>query len=254
MDVSAFYQMGLSAGNRLGGLTKNLNTGDKYIPDMLQIQNQQQMQMEQLGAQRGMQREQLKEQRKTSAMEQSQANRRQKAEIKSKEREGAKDRESQQKIADKSAERAITAAIISGSKKGVNDPWTVAQKAAQGLAPAAEGISRFFGGKQPPTAGAIGEQLQNVLGSISGAVGGMGGMGGGLDPNVKAEMDRVVFSNPTLTKAFVTLKQFRAQFGTVIDENNFSQALGPDHNAVIQELLKINPDMDLADILAYMNS
>lgn len=257
-NIADFYNMGLSAGNKLAGLTQNLNKGDAYIPTLLENQSRSKIADKQIASQEKISADTLKADRLKTMVTESAANRREKARLKSSEaegkrervsraREGYYDRKSAAEIADKQTSRAMTAATIAASQKGINDPLTLARQAAQ--AGITGGIPTPFGpiGRRKPTMAEIQPHLQNVLGSISQAMnpGASAGAAGGPD------IGKILLSNPPLARAFGRLSELKQTKGAVGDED-LAMALGPDLPEATKILQSMN--MNIEDILAYINS
>ena len=251
-DVSSFYQMGLSAGNRLGGLTSNLNTGDKYIPDLLRIQNEQAMQQNQLKAALEMQQMGAKDTRKNTAITQSQENRRLKKQLeaqaaesekqrKAQSAENALDRTSQESRSQDTVDKTLMAAMIAASKKGVTDPMTLARKDAESKTPRG-----FLSRHRQPSPAEIGASLGQVLGSMKSAISPtQPAAGGGVD------LGRYILSSPVLSSAYSKLYQVRLAKGAVTADD-LAQVLGNDIPAVLSELKNLGIT-NIDDVLAYIN-
>ena len=241
-NISDFYQMGLSAGNRLGGLTKNLNSSDKMIPDLLNQQNQRTISANEIASRSKLQAQSDAAALQREQLQQKGASYRTALEAKTKMSEGKKERASQEKIADTQTSRALAASIIRESKKGVNDPLTLGKQAAQAKLP---GGFLGIGGKKP-TPDQIGQGLQQVLGSISQAIGSPGGMGGGQD------FGKIILQNPILTSAYMKLNQVKQMKG-MVSLDDLAQTLGPDVGPVMAELKKLGVQ-NIDDVLNYINS
>lgn len=245
-NISDFYQMGLSAGNRLGGVTKNLNTSDKMIPELLNQQNQRTISANEIAARSKLQAQSDQAAMEREKIQQKGASSRTAVEAKTKMSEGKKDRASQEKIANQTTSRNLATSVIGNSKKGVNDPLTMAKQIAQAGMPG--GLFGTSIGRPQPNASQIGQGLQQVLGSISDATGVVGGdgMGGGQD------FGKIILQNPTLTSAYLKLNQVKQMKG-IVSLDDLAQTLGPDVGPVMAELKKLGIQ-NIEDVLNYINS